>query len=266
MKRDFSRQSFLGDDSEAILAAQKIAIIGLGGGGGHIVQQTAHLGVGIALGVDDDKCEASNLNRLIGATFADIEQATPKAIIAERLYKGINPGASFRPFLAKWQAVQPELVDCSVIFGAVDSFSERDQLERFARRFMIPYIDIGMDVHETEDGFKITGQVIFSAPGGPCMRCMNFITDAELAKEAGKYGAAGAKPQVVWPNGVLASTAVGLFVQLVTPWHGNHRTAEYLVYDGNTGEIHESHRLKFALVKPCPHYRDDEVGDPFFRS
>jgi hypothetical protein len=37
--------------------------------------------------------------------------------------------------------------------------------------------------------------------------------------EAEKYGAAGSRPQVVWPNGVLASTAVGLAVQLLTPWH-----------------------------------------------
>src|ERR1700730_12183464 len=36
---------------------------------------------------------------------------------------------------------------CDVIFGCVDSYRERDELERFMRRFLIPYIDIGMDVH-----------------------------------------------------------------------------------------------------------------------
>ncbi len=45
-----------------------------------------------------------------------------------------------------------------------DSFIEREQLERFARRHLIPYIDIGMDVHELggEQYFLIGGQVILS--------------------------------------------------------------------------------------------------------
>lgn len=36
---------------------------------------------------------------------------------------------------------------------------------------------------------------------------------ARLELEAQTYHAAGARPQVVWPNGVLASTAVGLVIQ-----------------------------------------------------
>ena len=36
-----------------------------------------------------------------------------------------------------------------MLLGAVDSFRDRDQLERLARRFMIPYVDVGMDVLET---------------------------------------------------------------------------------------------------------------------
>ena len=43
---DFSRQSFLGQDSELILANTRAAIVGAGGGGSHIAQQLAHLGVG----------------------------------------------------------------------------------------------------------------------------------------------------------------------------------------------------------------------------
>ena len=50
------------------------------------------------------------------------------------------------------------------------------------------------------------------------MRCMGLVTDDGLAKEAAPYGSAGGKPQVVWPNGTLASVAVGFFVKLVTPW------------------------------------------------
>jgi hypothetical protein len=50
------------------------------------------------------------------------------------------------------------------------------------------------------------------------MRCMGFLTDAKLAEEAARYWKGGARPQVVWPNGVLASTAIGLAVDIVTGW------------------------------------------------
>lgn len=40
----------------------------------------------------------------------------------------------------------------------------------------------------------------------------------EALEEVRNYVAAGGKPQVIWPNRVLASTAVGLFIQTVTPW------------------------------------------------
>lgn len=66
--------------------------------------------------------------------------------------------------------------------------------------------------------YAISGQVIVSMPGEHCIRCYGFITDAKLDEEARLYGDAGANPQVVWPNGVLASTAVGLGVNLVCPW------------------------------------------------
>jgi hypothetical protein len=39
MTRDLSRQSFLGEESDLILASVKVGVIGLCGGGSHTVQQ-----------------------------------------------------------------------------------------------------------------------------------------------------------------------------------------------------------------------------------
>jgi hypothetical protein len=47
----------------------------------------------------------------------------------------------------------------------------------------MPDIDIGMDVHRTEPPV-IGGQIILSSPGGPCMRCLSFLTEEKLAREA----------------------------------------------------------------------------------
>ena len=93
---------------------------------------------------------------------------------------------------------------------------------------MTPYIDIGMDVHDLGNQFAISGRVILSMPGELCMKCRGFLRDDLLAREAENYGAAGSKPRVIWPNGVLASLAVGVFVELVTPWQNRHRRVWYL--------------------------------------
>lgn len=259
------RQSFLGPDSEHLLRECTVGLVGLGGGGAHVVQQLAHLGVGGFVLVDPDRIDLTNTNRLVGGTLADAEAETLKVGIAERVIRCVQPEARVVPVPDTWLAAMDDLKVCDVIVGAVDSYKERDQLERFARRHLIPYLDIGMDVHELgQNGFLISGQVIMSMPGGPCLRCCGLVTEERLAQEAQKYGAAGGRPQVVWPNGVLASTAVGLLAQVITPWHPKPSEFAYLEYDGNKGTMRVSARVELLRGKSCRHHPADEVGDPLF--
>lgn len=98
-------------------------------------------------------------------------------------------------------------------------FAERRELEIACRRHLIALIDVGMDVYVVGDEPpRMGGQVILSMPGAPCMTCLGFLNEATLAREAGAYGDAGPRPQVVWSNGVLASTAIGIAVDLLTDW------------------------------------------------
>jgi len=101
-------------------------------------------------------------------------------------------------------------------------------------------------------------------PGSPCLRCCGLVTEERLTHEAQAYGAAGGRPQVVWSNGVLASTVVGLLAQIITPWHPRLSEFVYLEYDGNKGTLHSSVRMKLLQGKLCPHHPDHEVGDPLF--
>ena len=87
-------------------------------------------------------------------------------------------------------------------------------------------------------------------------------TSDRLAQETALYGNAGHRPQVVWPNGVLASTAVGLAVDLVTNWTRLGRSHAYLAYDRNKGTVIESHTLRNIRIESCPHFSDSDVGDP----
>jgi hypothetical protein len=259
------RQNFLGSQSDAILNAATIGIVGLGGGGSHVVQQTAHMGTGGFVNVDPDVIEDTNTNRLIGGTLADVAVSLPKITIAERLIRALNPNARIISIPRDWHEAVDDLRLCDVIVGAVDGFREREQLERFARRHLIPYIDIGMDVHDLgKKGFLISGQVILSMPGAPCMRCSGFITDERLEQEAKLYGAAGSRPQVVWSNGALASTAVGLLTQVLTPWYQSPPNFVYLDYDGNQGTLTRNPRMDLMKNHICPHHPPDETGDPLF--
>jgi hypothetical protein len=259
------RQSFLGLNSDAILASVKIGIVGLGGGGSHIAQQCAHMGIGNFVNVDPDTIEDTNTNRLIGGTLADVAASKRKVDIAERLIRGLQPNAHVLSIPKKWQDAVDDLKLCDIIVGAVDGFAERAQLERFARRHLIPYIDIGMDVHDLgKGGFLVSGQVILSMPGGPCLQCCGFITDERLEEEARQYGAAGSRPQVIWSNGVLASTAMDLITQLLTPWHPNPPTFVFLDYDGNEATVTPNRRMEMLKGWICPHHPPEETGDPLF--
>jgi hypothetical protein len=265
-KLRMKRQSFLGYESETQLAGLKVGIVGLGGGGSHIVQQLAHVGVGSFVIMDPDRIEESNLNRLVGGTESDVRKGELKVRIAARVIRAVDSQATILPISTRWQETPAALRDCDIIFGCVDSFAARDELERSARRSLTPYIDLGMDVHDVEGRFAITGQVALSMPGEVCLHCMNVLRADLLAAEAADYGAAGDKPQVIWPNGVLASMAVGLMMQLVTPWHDEHDKFVLLEYDGNLCEVRRSSASEFLRYKTCTHFfAPIDLGDPWFK-
>lgn len=263
---DFSRQGFLGPESAQKMADARATIVGLGGGGSHIAQQLAHLGVGHIRLVDPQDIEDSNLNRLVGATAMDVYKKTPKVKIAERLIKSIRPWIDVDIAQAEWQTSDNFIKDAHVIFGCVDGYRQRMYIESTARRYCLPYIDIGMDVAQlTDERYAVAGQMIMTLPGGPCMRCLGFLTPERLNREENYYGDAGINPQVVWTNGTLASLAVGAFVQLLTPWFDNTRDFEWLELDGNNQLISRSRQPEYTIKGPCNHFTSTDIGDPFFK-
>jgi hypothetical protein len=260
----YDRQSFLGENSQFLFEHVKVAIIGYGGGGSHFGQQLAYIGVKNVSVFDSDFIEDTNINRLIGGWFSDLKRGLSKIFIAKRTIKKILPSAKVICINSRWQENPEMLQTQDVVLGSVDSYAERQQLEAECRRYLIPYIDIGMDVHKIEDGLlSMAGQIILSMPFRPCMNCLGFLTEEKLGLEAKRYGATGGRPQVVWSNGVLASTAIGIFVDLLTGWTKEKDKDFYLSYDGNSGKIIDHIRLKLSATK-CGHYPLSEVGNPVF--
>jgi hypothetical protein len=188
-----------------------------------------------------------------------------KIDIAQRVIVGVNPNAKVEKRFSLWQDAAESLKECDVIIAGVDKTRAKHELDAFSRRLMIPYIDMGMDVIQTRgNNYLIAGQVILTGPGEPCLQCLGIVTESLLKEEAQNYGDAGSKPQVVWPNGLLSSTAVGLFMQLVTPWSDQSSASAFLEYDGNRHVMIEAGVLKLCKKRPCSHYRTGDVGDPRF--
>jgi molybdopterin-synthase adenylyltransferase len=260
MKDTLIRQSFLGEKSDEVLDAIAVAVIGLGGAGSQVVQQLSHVGIGEILAIDHDRAEIHNLNRLIGATHRTARLQHLKTDIAARRAKAVNPELRIRRLPTKWQDALSALRDADIIVSCVDDFTNRSQIEEFARRYLIPCIDIGMDVHEIGDHFVIAGQVSVSVPGDLCFKCMGLIQPDVLAKEA--YGVAGGNPQVVWSNGVLASIAVGVLVEMVTPWFKQSNGSTLLQYDGNQQAVAVDPWVEHIRGRQCPHFSGEDVGDP----
>jgi hypothetical protein len=189
----------------------------------------------------------------------------PKVSIAERMIRGLVANPKLKAVRKRWQEDPGPLRQCDLIFGCLDRLQDRSELEVASRRFLIPYIDIGLGVRSVgHEPPRMAGQVVLSMPGFACFRCLGFLQERDLAEEAAQYGDAGPRPQVVWANGVLAATAVGLAVDLLTDWTAAVRGPVYLSYDGNSGTVSPHPRLRYLPAAPCPHFPVEEVGDPTF--
>lgn len=92
MENQFSRtQRLLGRSAMEILAGSRVAVFGIGGVGGHVVEALARSGVGALDLIDNDKVCLSNLNRQIIATHSTIGRY--KVDVMRDRIMDINPEA-----------------------------------------------------------------------------------------------------------------------------------------------------------------------------
>ncbi len=254
------------------LANAKVAIIGVSGGGSHVVQQLAHLGVGTLIPMDDQVVDATNLGRLVGATEADID-TTAKVDLALRVAKGIDSSIEVIRIRDRFpsRAAIDALKDADIVVGCLDRFDAREAVNAFCRRYLIPLVDIGITIVSAQEHLAIAdGQIGVALPGVSCLRCW-LLTDALLARERRERPPGydqnpngPGDPQVVSMNGVLASEACNCVLDLITGYSGGRRGAKMWQYEGRSGEL-----IPYALPSSrpdCPACAEEGQGDPSFSS
>lgn len=97
MNEQFLRTAFLlGEDAVDRLQNARVAVFGLGGVGGYVVEALARAGVGALDLIDKDDVSISNLNRQILATHSTVGMLKVEA--AKRRVLDINPDCAVRTY------------------------------------------------------------------------------------------------------------------------------------------------------------------------
>lgn len=232
---DFARQLLVvSEDGQRALAHARVAVVGLGGGGSHVVQQIAHLGVGEIICVDADRASKTNRHRLLGLTRLDIWLRRKKTTIMRRVVRKIGLSRRCRTINERIPGPMAlaALKTADIIVGCLDNLHARADLQELSWRFLIPYVDVGVNIRAIEDpdpdGPRVTigGNVQTLIPGGFCMWCAGFLSkeklDAELnGPNRNYFENREGEAQVVSLNGHVASQAVTEVLQLLTGFGGS---------------------------------------------
>ena len=251
-----SRMSFLGSGLDWLRAAT-ITVLGAGGGGSHIAQQIAHLGIGRLVIVDHDRLEESNVNRVVGASYRDVGRFKAE-LLAER-FRDLRTDIIAVTARAEAKEGRYWIEQSDLVFGAVDGARARNNIEQICRAALVPYIDIGMRIHVGEDSATIAGiggQVVTSLPGGPCLRCAGVVTDALLLADREEYLVGRPEQQVISMNGLLASQAVNGMLAVMTDYASDFPPSAVIRYDGLR---HAMFSDRF-IHDQCHHYPLDSAG------
>lgn len=204
----YDRQSRLfGDHGQAILASQKVGVIGAGGAGSLVVEYLARLGVGHLVVVDPERIDATNLPRIVGSRRRDTlpwltngtrpewlrqlghRMSTAKVAIAKRVAKQANPKIEFEAIYddVTRDAVAERLIDCDYLVLAADSAQARLVVNAIVHQYLIPGVQVGVKIQLDDNGVV---RDIFSVvrplqPGTMCLWCNPpLISPARLQEEA----------------------------------------------------------------------------------
>ena len=257
---------WFGSDGQAKLAGLKIAIVGIGGTGSHVLQQLVYLGVKNFIFIDSDKVSETNLNRLIGANDQDVGQL--KVDIAKRLVEFINSDAKVVsiPDTFISEVGLASLKEADFIFGCVDKDGARLLLTEFCKAYQKPYLDIATEINGDDWG----GRIIFTDTERGCLICRKKLSQEEIHRDLSSpedrsvddkiYGVdkdylGNTGPSVVSLNGVLSSLAVSEFLNHVTGIRSPKRNLEYR---GKMGIVTNADRTD-EIEKDC-YYCDSVVS------
>jgi len=166
----------LGAAGQRRLFSSRIVVVGLGGLGGHVLEQMARAGVGHITGIDPDVFEASNLNRQL---LSEVDAlGTAKVERASQRIQQIHPDTQFIGLQIRHaEAADDVWQEAGLVFDCLDNIPDRLSLAQICAR-----ADCTL-VHGAIAGW--VGQVAVVSPGSDLLTRLYPDTGPGLEKELG---------------------------------------------------------------------------------
>lgn len=142
MPEQFSRTELLyGAEAMEKLRASRVAVFGIGGVGGYVVEALARSGIGALDLIDFDKVCLSNLNRQIIATLKTVGEY--KVDAAEERIRDINPDCIVRTYKIMFMPETQEEFDFrqyDYVVDAIDTVKGKLAIIEKAKKAAVPVI------------------------------------------------------------------------------------------------------------------------------
>lgn len=142
MLSEFARtELMLGHEAMEKLRRSRVAVFGVGGVGGYVVEALARSGIGTLDLIDNDTVNLTNINRQIIATHKTVGQY--KVDAAEERIHDINPNAvvnKYRTFLLSENADQFDFSQYDYVVDAIDTMTGKLELVVRAKAAGVPII------------------------------------------------------------------------------------------------------------------------------
>ena len=142
MENQFSRtETLIGTEALKKLANSRVAVFGIGGVGGYVVEALARAGVGALDLIDNDEVNITNINRQIIALHSTIGKS--KVEVAKERVLDINPGVNvrtYKTFFTPETSAEFDFSQYDYVVDAIDSVTGKIELVLKAQMVNTPII------------------------------------------------------------------------------------------------------------------------------
>lgn len=180
----------IGIEGQLKLLCSTVAVCGVGGLGGTIIELLARQGIGHLVIIDNDKFAENNLNRQIMATEGDLKKSKVK--VAATRIKKINSAVTVTAVNKKIDSknVKNLIKDAAVVIDGLDNLMTRQTVADACNKLKIPF------VHGAIAGFNGQLMTIFPGDKGLSAIC-GHCTDENACGIEAQTGNPAATPAVI---------------------------------------------------------------------
>lgn len=144
------------------LTNQKIAIIGVGGTGGYILDSVAKTPVAEIHLFDGDYFKSNNAFRAPGApAIEELRERPKKTDYFKKIYSNMHRGIFSHSYFIDSSNFE-ELADMDFVFLSLDDGNAKKQIVEYLRNKSIPFVDSGMGLQNVDDSLIGTLRVTTS--------------------------------------------------------------------------------------------------------